>query len=93
MWKLSTSHSAAGMRGALFVDDGGEGPVAPEQDPAVVPDAGEEGGAGALTVGDAVAGEGLGELFESLDAEELAANGLGAEEGHRARACREELTW
>ena len=80
-------------RGALFVDDGREGAVVPEEHPSVVPDAGEEGGAGALPVGDPVAGEGLGELFQPLGAEELAANRLRTEEGHRRGARREGLTW
>ena len=72
--------------GALLVDDGGEGPVAPEQDTAVVLHAGEQRGAGRLAARDAVAGDGRRELLEPLDAQELTADRIGTEECHRTWA-------
>ncbi len=72
MWKLSTSHSAAGVIDALLLDRPSEDPIRLEEHAAVLGDAGLDGASPAGRVGDGLdGGEDLGVLFQPLDAEEL----------------------
>jgi hypothetical protein len=70
-------------RHALLVDDGGERPVAAQQDPPVLPVAREQARLRLSGGRDAVRGDRLGQLFEALDAQKLRANGLRPEQIHR----------
>ena len=75
---------------ALFFDDGGERPVAPEQDPAIVPDAAEQRGIGDLAVHHPVTGDGLGLQLQALDAEQVGPDRSRHEEAHSDQPVRGE---
>jgi len=76
MWKLSTSHSAAADR-ALLADRFRDDAVGSKENAAVVDEPRQQAPPAARVGGHALRGrEALGVLLESLDAEELGADGL-----------------
>ena len=76
MWKLSTSHSAAGVIAPSSRIAAAIVAVALEQDAPVVPHARREPAAGLAPGEDALAGEALRVLLEPLGAEQLGPDGV-----------------
>jgi len=65
-------------RRALFVDDGGEGAITAKEHAAALASAREQAQDRAAAGGDPMAGDRLGHLLQTLDAQKLAANRFGA---------------